>query len=216
MDTALGRVGLPKHPATGSVEPYRLPRWGRPEKEQRNLHLFWGKSFWTRNSAMKAELYQWQAGWTREDNQQWEGRMAFCLYCPPRNNCSSMEQMLGPPLPGFLCPNIQERKAILIPDQGSSMLVPLTILHSARAHLFHGMRHLSYGQARRSLTAWSVFFLLLLITPSSWRKLLLLSWCLGAAGTRKLEETLVSPIHCFQQTQVHYLVTYSCCMTKGP
>lgn len=40
MDTELGRVGLPKHPGTGSVEPYRLPRLGRPEKEQRNLHLF--------------------------------------------------------------------------------------------------------------------------------------------------------------------------------
>lgn len=141
---------------------------------------------------------------------------AFCLYCPPRNNCSSMEQTLAPPLPGFLYPNIQERKAILIPDPGSSMLVPLTTLHSARARLFHAMRHLSYGQARRSLTAWSVFVLLLLIIPSSWRKLLLLSWCLGSAGTRKLEETLLSPIHSFQQTQVHYFVTYSCCMTKGP
>lgn len=64
-----------------------------------------------------------------------------------------MEQTLAPPLPGFLYPNIQERKAILIPDPGSSMLVPLTTLHSARARLFHAMRHLSYGQARRSLTA---------------------------------------------------------------
>lgn len=41
-----------------------------------------------------------------------------------------MEQKLDPPLPGFLYPNIQERKAILIPDEGSSILVPLTTSHS--------------------------------------------------------------------------------------
>lgn len=42
---------------------------------------------------------------------------------------SSMEN-LGPLLPGFPCSNIQERKAILLLNQRSLILVALTILNS--------------------------------------------------------------------------------------
>lgn len=136
MDTALGRVGLPKHPATESVEPYRLPRLGRPEKEQRNLHLFWGKSFRTRNSAMKAELYQWQAGWTKEDNEQREGRMGILLISSTTKQLQVHGADAGP-TSAWLSVSQHSREESHSNTWSRVLYAGSpTNLHSARAHLF--------------------------------------------------------------------------------
>lgn len=119
-------------------------------------------------------------------------------------------EKLGPPLPRFVCSNIQEREAILLHNQGSSILVALTILHCPllTSISWSETSLLRSGSMQPYLLKvfFFFFFLLLLIIPFSWIKSLLPPWCLGSTGTRELEETLESPIHCFQQTEVHYFI----------
>lgn len=148
-----GQGGSPKPLAEEDGGSTRLRRLWGAENEPRNLHLLWERSFWNRNSTMRAELSQWQEGWTNKESAwQWKGKTGVFYYvvytgCSLRHPVlrSSMEK-LGPPLPGFVCSNIHERKAILLLHQGSSILVALTILPSPLGP--------SISQSKTSLTVW--------------------------------------------------------------
>lgn len=153
LGTGLARVGLQNHwwKRMGGAQGYGS--WEGAENEQRNFQLLWERSFWNRNSTRKAELSQWQEGWTNKESPwQWKGKTGLFYYvvytgCSLRHPVlwSSMEKR-GPPLPGCVRSNIHERKAILLLNQGSSILVALTILPSPLGP--------PISQSETSLTVW--------------------------------------------------------------
>lgn len=102
------------------------------------------------------------------------------------------------------CISISRTEKLLL-DQGSSILVPLTILPSPLP--------LTSPWSETSVSIWfdkahllsiSLLWLVKICIPriKSW----FLPWCLGSARARELEGALASPIHCIHWAEVHYFI----------